>query len=78
MKTLLLLLVSLALAVLRIAGLKHGAFQAFAHLWVGGLVGAWLVGRSPECLWLVVWLSVVELACFLFGGGSPPTVWPGV
>ena len=54
-------------AMLRIAGIKSPAFQAFSHLWVGALIGVWRAGVVPsrECGWLAVVLSVIELACFL-------------
>jgi len=43
MKNLLPILISFVLAALRVAGYRHEAFQAVAHLWVGGLVGhLWL------------------------------------
>lgn len=80
--------VSGVLAVLRIGGLKHEAFQAVAHLWVGGLLTAWglvkFSGLFPFVMdgmtvdaprwwkfigfitgWLAVFLSVVELGCFI-------------
>jgi hypothetical protein len=60
---------TVGIAGLRIAGLKSPAFQASAHLFVGGLFGAWLYGGKPArpFLWLAVLLSLVELACFLMG-----------
>lgn len=36
-------------------------FTAFAHLYVGGLVGAWLAARRSLYLWLAGVLSVVEV-----------------
>lgn len=59
--------VSIVIALVRIAGVKHEAFQAIAHLWVGGLSGAWFVDRTKLYGWSVVALSVVEVACFLVG-----------
>jgi hypothetical protein len=52
-----------------------GTYQALAHVFVGGLVGAWLADRKAnvELVYLAVVLSAVELGAFLlavFGGGS--------
>jgi hypothetical protein len=55
---------SVLLAVLRVAGIKHPAFQAVAHLWVGFLLGAWAAGYRLWFLGLAVGLSVVEVVCF--------------
>lgn len=44
----------------------EGSYEAFAHLFVGGLIGAWLVTRERLYLGLVVGLSIVELASALF------------
>jgi hypothetical protein len=65
------ILLTLALAAIRIAGHKSPAFQAIAHLWVGGLFGYWLRMRyeSGKYLAMAVGLSLVELACFLMGVG---------
>ena len=64
------------LAAIRIAGHKSEAFQAVAHLFVGGLFGASYVWRLDKTftgddksfgyLLVAVSLSVVELICFLF------------
>ena len=35
------ILISIAFALDRLLGDKIEAFQAFAHLWVGGLIGVW-------------------------------------
>lgn len=69
-RTLLLVLCAVVLAGLRIAGIKHPAFQAVAHLYVGFLFGAWADSRAHGnsdrgCFWLAIALSVVELICFL-------------
>jgi hypothetical protein len=63
---------TVGLAALRIAGHKSPAFQAVAHIFVGGLFGAWAHGGKPArpYLWLAVLLSLVELACFLMGVGG--------
>jgi cyanate permease len=42
-----------------------GSYEAFAHLFVGGLIGAWLMTRERLYLLLVVGLSIVELASAL-------------
>lgn len=42
-----------------------GSYEAFAHLFVGGLIGAWIVSRKAWMLWIVGIMSVVELAAFL-------------
>jgi hypothetical protein len=44
----------------------EGSYEAFSHLFVGGLFGAWLAKRT-EWRWLVaaLALSVFELAAFL-------------
>lgn len=42
-----------------------GSYEAFAHLFVGGLIGAWLVTRNRLYLGLVIGLSIVELASAL-------------
>ncbi len=63
---------AVALAGIRILGDRSSAFQAVAHLFVGGLFGAWLEGgRSARpLLWTALLLSVVELACFPIGIGG--------
>ena len=43
----------------------EGSYEAFAHLFVGALIGAWLVRRERLYLALVVGLSIVELASAL-------------
>ena len=43
----------------------EGSYEAFAHLFIGGLIGAWLVKRERLYLGLVVGLSIVELASAL-------------
>jgi len=65
----LLWLIALALASLRIAGFTSLSFQASAHLFVGGLIGAWLVNRKRSLLILAIALSVVEVAVAFFGKG---------
>jgi hypothetical protein len=42
-----------------------GSYEAISHLFLGGLIGAWLATRQRLYIWIVVALSIVELACFL-------------
>lgn len=69
----LLMLVTAAIALLRFEITPRldlptatGSYEAFAHLFVGGLIGAWLVKRT-EWLWLemAVAVSLLELVMFL-------------
>ncbi len=66
---LILIVLAFALVVMRMMGVKHEAFQAVAHLFVGGLFGAWLVSRPTHgvYLWVALALPGVELLCFLAG-----------
>lgn len=57
-------IVAVALSVLRITGHTDQAFQAVAHLAVGGCVGASISLRSWRYADIAVFLSVVETACF--------------
>jgi hypothetical protein len=43
----------------------QGSYEAFAHLFVGGLFGAWVVRRT-KLLWLVLAASVSILELVLF------------
>jgi hypothetical protein len=72
----LLVLVSIAMAALRIGGMTNEFFQAVAHLWVGGLFAAgymehkwtWATkkhGNAKIKFALGCVLSFVELMCFL-------------
>jgi peptidoglycan/LPS O-acetylase OafA/YrhL len=75
--TLILIALSTAFAVVRFA-VGHrdpslpGTYQALAHLFVGGLLGAWLVDRQGrrDCLYLALALSAVELLAFVVGRTS--------
>ena len=64
--TISLITVTIILAGIRLAGIRHPAFQAVAHGFVGGLIGARIVGGPPLLTLLTVLLSAIELACFLF------------
>lgn len=56
---------SAVLAGLRIAGHKSQAYQAVAHLWVGGLIGYAIPTHSADAIGLAGALSLIELAVFL-------------
>lgn len=60
-----LIVAATAFALLRVLGFRDPIFQAFAHLYTGGLIGAWAVNRDRLYLWLAVALSAVELAAFI-------------
>ena len=59
-------LISVALGIPRILGYKSQAYQAIAHLYVGGLFAAWWTGGNRGLLWIAIGLSILELACFLW------------
>lgn len=40
----------------------QGSYEAIAHLFVGGVVGAWLVARARWLLVIGIGLTVVEVA----------------
>ena len=66
----LIVLIALSVGIVRPFLTSHplsaeGSYEAFAHLFVGGLIGAWLVTRDRLYLGLVVGLSIVELASAL-------------
>ncbi len=42
----------------------HGTYEAFAHLLVGGLIGAWLVTMQKLYGFLALVFSLVEVAAF--------------
>jgi hypothetical protein len=44
-----------------------GSYEAMAHLFVGGVVGAWIATRQRWLLAIGVCLSIVEVVCALFG-----------
>jgi hypothetical protein len=63
-------LIALAVGIVRPFLTSHplsaqGSYEAFAHLFVGGLIGAWLVTRARLYLGLVIVLSIVELVSAL-------------
>lgn len=65
MRRALVLLAAIAIALLRVMGHKSEAFQAIAHLEVGGLFGAWFATRDRGYLGLALALTLVEVICFL-------------
>jgi hypothetical protein len=71
-KSYILLVAALVFSVLRFFMPTHslsfpGTYEAFAHLFLGGLIGAWAVSKEKFYMFLVVALSLVELAAFFHG-----------
>ncbi len=60
------LIIAGVLAAIRIAGHKSEAFQAFAHLYVGGLFTASYLKRDKQLFYIGVGVSLVELAVAIF------------
>jgi hypothetical protein len=61
--------VATLLAAVRLLGHKSPAFQAIAHLFLGGLLGAGLVapaGSARPYYALAAGLTAVETCCFFF------------
>ena len=40
-----------------------GSYEAMAHIFVGGLIGAWLVNRQRWLLFTALAISAVEVIC---------------
>lgn len=59
-----LIVISVALATMRICGARSAAFQAAAHVFVGGLFTAMLLSFRPAYLILFLALGGVETLCF--------------
>lgn len=67
------IITSILFAALRIFGIKHEVFQAFAHLWVAGIFVIWLGIKYKKYfendinvyLWTAIVLSIIELFCFI-------------
>lgn len=57
-------IVATVIAVTRVLGVKNPAYQAVAHLFVGGLAAAWLIERERIYSGLFILLCVVEVAAF--------------
>lgn len=69
------LVIAVALGGLRLAGVTHIAFQAPAHLFIGGLIGNWLATRRVYLIWTVAALTVLEVAAFVaFKNGMPKLI----
>lgn len=72
MTNLVLILLAALFSVIRFSIPVHqpslpGSYEAFAHLFVGGLIGAWAVSRKWIYMWIVLALSAVELFAFFTG-----------
>ena len=44
-----------------------GSYEAFAHLFVGGVLGAWMVSRARWLLYIAISLSLVEVGSATIG-----------
>jgi hypothetical protein len=60
-----LIILSVLVGIPRVLGTKHVAYQALAHLWVGGLFGAAFATRKPPYLSCAIGLTLLEILCFL-------------
>ena len=56
---------TVALSLMRAVGFSSQPYQATAHVVVGGFVGAAIAGKSWWYGGLAIFLSVVEVACFV-------------
>lgn len=45
----------------------QGGYEAAAHLFVGGIVGAWLVTRARWLMAIAIVLTLVEVGSAVFG-----------
>lgn len=73
MVNIVLLMIALVFGVLRFSIPSHqlslpGTYEAFAHLFLGGLIGAWLVSKEKVYLLVVLALTAVELVAFFTKG----------
>lgn len=72
-----LILLSVLVGIPRAIGATHIAYQALAHLWVGGLFDAAFATRKPPyqawgkppCMECALGLSLLEIVCFLVSLG---------
>ena len=69
-----LFIIALIMSVIRFQIPLHsfspsGTYQALAHVFVGGLIGAWLVGRNKWYGLMALGLIIVELSA-VFGRGT--------
>lgn len=53
-------------AIARLCGAMHPSFQAFAHIWVGFLLGVAFVRQNWAWVILAAGLSLVELVMFVW------------
>ena len=70
------MLLAVILGTCHVAGVTHIAFQAAAHLFMGGLAVAWwkekercTEWRNLVVLFIFVGLTVLETICFFMGVG---------
>ncbi len=64
-----LILIAIAFAAFRFSMPSHslslsGTYEAFAHLFIGGLFGAWLVSKDKFYLLLLLGLTIIEVIAF--------------
>jgi hypothetical protein len=45
----------------------QGSYEAVAHLFVGGIIGAWMVTRARWLMAIAVVLTLVEIGSAVFG-----------
>ncbi len=45
----------------------QGSYEAFAHVFVGGVLGAWFASRAKWLLYTAIGLGVVEVASATWG-----------
>ena len=70
LKTIGLFAVCAVLGIIRFQTTSHalsptGSYEAFAHLFVGGLIGAWLISRENLYGLLALGMSAIEIIAFL-------------
>lgn len=64
-----LVILALVIALIRFMIPSHplspaGSYEAAAHLFVGGLIGAWMVSKKHVFLVMFIVMSLVELTAF--------------
>ena len=60
------IVIALIFAIIRLAGNKSEPFQAFAHLYVGGLLTAAYLLKSRPYLIIGVIITIIETFSFFF------------
>ncbi len=65
------ILVAILVGLPRVLGIKTQTYQAIAHLYVGGLISSFYLTRDPFWIQLIIGLSVLEVACFLYFRRQP-------